>query len=232
MRGPMAEFDAYARDYEAILNHGVGIAGSGSEYFYEQKAWYISRLLSPTPASYAGKLLDYGCGIGLLSGALREALPAARLHGFDVSPESVARVPRPLKSAGTYTVDPAELDDDYDLILLVNVLHHVDPAQRQPLVDDLAQRLTPGGRLLILEHNRLNPLTRWVVWRCPLDEHAVLLGRREARRHLQRAGLTPDREDYILFFPPALRRLRPLEAWLSRLPLGAQFAVAFRRADA
>ena len=38
------------------------------------------------------------------------------------------------------------------------------------------------------------------------------------------AGFREAKSDYIVFFPRMLAALRPLERWLSPLPLGAQYA--------
>jgi len=214
-----AEFDKFAHRYRQILDASVG---EDSEYFAEAKARYLARLL---PAGFDGKLLDYGCGVGLVAAQLATWFPNAELHGYDVSSESIAEVPEPLTRKGRFTADGEALDADYDLVLIANVLHHIRPVDRQARIDDLAARLGPGGRLVIVEHNPLNPATRWVVAHCPLDEDAVLLGRRESVRLIERAGLGPARVDYIVFFPRALSALRNVEPHLRWLPLGAQYAV-------
>jgi hypothetical protein len=50
-----------------------------------------------------------------------------------------------------------------------------------------------------------------------------------ARRLLQAAGFHAGSPHFYFFFPRALSRLRPLERFLARLPIGAQYFVRARR---
>ena len=54
------------------------------------------------------------------------------------------------------------------------------------------------------EHNPLNPLTRFIVRRCPLDADAHLLGAGQARRLVCGAGFTSVAARYYLFLPQGL----------------------------
>lgn len=223
----MAEFDAFAATYEESLDASIGITGESFDYFARYKAEYIARnVLSAGPA----KILDYGCGVGLLSRHLRDLMLGKRVDGFDPSVESIARVSAELRSEGIFTSDLDEIGRDYDAIAIANVLHHVRPPERQELIDGVASRLVPGGKLVIFEHNPMNPLTRRVVSQCVFDEDAILLPQRETRRYF-RAEKFRVRRDYIVFFPRFLSWLRPLEPSLAWCPLGAQYAVVATKAD-
>jgi hypothetical protein len=79
-----------------------------------------------------------------------------------------------------------------------------------------------GGRVIVFEHNALNPITRRAVSACPFDDGASLLYPWEVRRLLRGAGLSAVALDFIVFFPRILRAARRLEPFLSWLPLGAQ----------
>src|SRR5688572_8047280 len=88
---------------------------------------------------------------------------------------------------------------------------------------------SPGGLVVLLEHNPLNPLTRFVVSRCALDEGVELFGPGAAKSLLAGGGAEPVESRYIAFFPWRRPFLRRVEARLGRVPLGAQYAVAGRR---
>lgn len=216
------EFDQYARDYKSLLDRSIQMSGDSAEYFCEYKARYVARILGPR---FSGKILDFGCGVGLLSARLKAHLPAAAIHGYDPSPESIRLIPPELASAGRFSAALGDLDGDYQLAVLSNVMHHIDQAQRERTIVDIAAHLAPGGKLILFEHNPWNPLTRWVVQHCPFDEGVVLLPPREVSRYFARAALSIRRRDYIVFFPKMLSALRTLEPWLSWLPAGAQYAV-------
>ena len=136
MSRPM-EFDRFAGDYENILNQSVAASGENAGYFAEYKAAYLKRLLPP---GFAGRALDYGCGVGLLSSVLHQQMPGAQIDGFDVSQDSIDRVPAALNLQGVFTSDPAALSHAYDLIVIANVLHHIRPDGRQAVFADLAGR--------------------------------------------------------------------------------------------
>lgn len=222
----MAEFDRFADDYEAIIDQSLPFVGASSAHFAETKAKYVSRVLG---SNFSGRMLDFGCGIGLQCTHLARHLPAATFDGFDVSESSLARVPEQLRSRGTFTSSMSELREDYDAIVVVNVLHHIPKIARQGTILQLAARLSPRGQLIIVEHNPFNLATRWVVASCPLDEGVELLRPAETRRYLRNARLVTERRDFLTFVPPRLSRLLFLESHLGWLPLGAQYATVARR---
>lgn len=215
-----AEFDSYAARYEELLKRSIKFSGENPEYFAAYKASYLGRLLP----SATSRVLDYGCGVGMLSRQLKRQFPKLQVDGFDPSLESLARVDPELRALGTFVSDPQSLGYNYDLIIMANVLHHVVPAQRQGLVSNVATHLAPEGKLVIFEHNPWNPFLRWAVARCPFDEDAILLMRRESMLYLRRAGFST-KHDYIVFFPRWLSFFRRFERLLLRFPLGAQYTV-------
>jgi 2-polyprenyl-3-methyl-5-hydroxy-6-metoxy-1,4-benzoquinol methylase len=212
-----AEFDQYARSYDAMHAENLSLSGESPEYFAVYKQRVLERMLG---VRFADPILDFGCGIGNLTTHLAKAFPA--VHGYDPSSESVKLAQTRAPSAKFFH-EPDDLPKNhYGVAILANVLHHVPPAERTALMQTVASTLAPGGRLFIFEHNPLNPVTRRVVADCPFDENAVLLYPGEVKRLLRGAALTRVSLDYIVFFPHALAAARPLEPRLSWLPLGAQ----------
>jgi len=223
----VAEFDQHAANYKLALDRSLALAGESSDYFTDYKAAYIERLLVGKKST---KILDFGCGIGTLSSALARRRRDDCIDGYDVSSASLDRVEPDLRARGVFTDKVEDLSRDYDLIVLSNVMHHIPVAARQATIDDLAARLAPGGRLLVIEHNPLNPLTRWVVAHCEFDGDAVLLWPREVKTYFAQAKLGEPQRDYILFFPKALAALRGVEKSLRWCPAGAQYALWATRA--
>ena len=90
--------------------------------------------------------------------------------------------------------------------------------------------LRPGGIFCLIEHNPFNPVTRLIVSRTSVDADAVLLRATEARQLACEAGLAPLEQDYFLYFPRMLYGyLGRLEAVLSKVPLGGQYALFSRK---
>lgn len=79
------------------------------------------------------KILDYGCGVGLFSKTIYDAFNNIIIHGFDVSSKSIDQVPEEIRTGRNFfTSNLAELDSDYDIALLITVLHHVVPESERP----------------------------------------------------------------------------------------------------
>lgn len=221
LQRPAAEFDAFASSYQEHLDHSVRISGDTADYFAAYKAAYTARRLALT----GGKVLDYGCGVGLLASHLKRRLPNLQIDGFDISHDCVSQVGRNLSQQGTFTSDPGAIGRTYDIIVLSNVLHHVQPASRPRLISDIRRRLARNGKLVVFEHNPINPLTRWAVSQCVFDQDAILLSARELAGSLRAAQLRVLSHDYIVFFPRCFAWLRPIEPYLRWCPIGAQNAM-------
>jgi SAM-dependent methyltransferase len=222
---PSTKFDAYARDYEALHSQSIGASGEEPTYFADYKHRCLLRLAGERPE---GPILDYGCGIGTLLERLRTGFP--RADGYDPSTESLGRARERVSDARLFEDEAAIPAGEYAFVVLACVLHHVPPSEREALLGRVRAKLRPGGRLVVFEHNPLNPLTRRAVAMCPFDDDAILLWPREARRLLERSGFSDVRRDYIVFLPRALARLRWLEPHLRAVPLGAQMMLVGTRA--
>jgi SAM-dependent methyltransferase len=164
-----------------------------------------------------------------VTGQLKKTLPGARVDGYDVSSQSLEHMDPALRSQGDFVTSTSELRGNYEVVMMANVLHHIEPVKRQAAVAEAAGLLAEGGRLIIFEHNPANPLTRRAVAACPFDEHAILLRPGETENYLKRSGMEAIALDYIVFFPHMLSWLRPMEGALRWCALGAQYAACAKR---
>jgi 2-polyprenyl-3-methyl-5-hydroxy-6-metoxy-1,4-benzoquinol methylase len=211
-----AKFDHYAENYSELHSANVSASGESTDYFAQHKLDCLERL-GITPET---PILDYGCGIGNLTCRLVQRFDV--VHGYDPSVESL-RVAGQRAPGASFSNDPeAVADGRFGAAVMAGVLHHIPPAKRHQVLTTVASKLAPGGRLVVFEHNPFNPLTRKAVATCPFDDDAILLWPRELKRLLAGAGFRETRQDYIVFFPRFLARLRPLEPRLRWLFLGAQ----------
>lgn len=217
----LENFDKFAHEYKTILDKSLKVGGEKVEYFAMYKADFVSRCAGK---DFSGKILDYGCGIGLLSEVLLKHFLQATVDGYDVSAASIEHVPGYLKKQGHFTSDINLLSQDYDLIVIANVLHHIESPDRKAEIAKLKKLVKNGGKIIIFEHNPFNPLTRKIVKDCPLDKGVVLLPSSETLFYLKNARFQNIQLNYIVFFPKILSALRWAEPFLSWLPLGAQYA--------
>lgn len=218
-----SKFDGYAASYDQLHDRSLSASGETHEYFAAYKLACLDRLGAPRSAP----LIDYGCGVGNVLGTLASAFQ--EVHGYEPSEESL-RIARERVPRATLHGDTSCVPTDYfATAVLSGVLHHVERPARVGLLQDVRARLRPGGRVVIFEHNPLNPLTRRAVAACPFDDDADLLWPWQARRLLRDAGFAAVQLDFIVFFPRPLAWLRPLEPRLRALPAGAQMMLAGTR---
>lgn len=223
-----AEFDAYVDDYADQHAASVRLSGETPDFFAMHKAQLTQRLI--TSAGLAPtRILDFGAGRGNCVAPLQSAFPDAALTCLDVSARSLehceARATRPIESVvyDGKTIPFAEAT--FGLVFTACVFHHIPAEDHVALLRGIRRTLFPQGRFVLFEHNPWNPLTQHAVRNCPFDRNAVLIAAPEMRRRLRAAGFDNVSLYWTMFFPAALAPLRPLEAGLAWLPLGAQYCL-------
>lgn len=95
------------------------------------------------------RVLDIGGGTGILAQAIKELFGVDRIVSIDIHDRFL-----PTLDIETQIYDGATLpfaDASFDCAVFSNVLHHVPPAARQPLIRECA-RVTAGGPIYIKDH--------------------------------------------------------------------------------
>jgi SAM-dependent methyltransferase len=158
-------------------------------------------------------------------------LGAERVIGLDVSEGLLEVARRESNDPAVTFVTPDRLPDglQVDVVYCNGVFHHIAPAERPDYVRFIRRVLRPNGILALWENNPWNPGTRLVMSRIPFDRTASLLTPSRSVSMLRREGFVALGIDYAFIFPRALKVLRPLEAMLSRWPIGGQYQVLARR---
>lgn len=221
-----AEFDAVAQDYRAQHAQSTGVAEEDLDYFATYKIEYVQQLWARRGRAPRA-IMDFGAGIGNALVPMHAAFPEAEIIALDVSRASLDLVDaQAIPNVRTLAYDGLRIplpDASLDCVFTACVFHHIPAEHHVALLKELRRVLRPDGLFVLFEHNPLNPLTRLAVARCEFDRDAVLIGAREMRRRLVAGGFANAAATFCLFFPPALKVLRPLERVLGWLPLGAQY---------
>ena len=223
----MSKFDELADSYTDVLQKNLRFIPGGVEYYTEYRAYFAHRF------SPAGKetlrILDFGCGVGESLSHLLRYFPSASITACDVSSKSVdvaaSRFPK-VRFTNATDLEP----NQFDLIFVAGVFHHIPPLERLTTLFNLSALLSKRGRICIFELNPINPVTRQLVANCEFDEDAELLTCRSLvalSKCVTDLSIVAKR--FTVFFPPILGRLRLLERLLSRCPFGAQYFLVLQK---
>lgn len=227
------DFDRFVSNYSDHVAGAVRLPACGDDFFLAAKGAELLKLLHAHFGDITTlRILDVGCGIGLLEHQL--AGTASLLVGVDVAMEAVCYARQSIAGASFAGFDGLHLpfsESTFDVAVAVCVFHHVEPRQQLALVNEMARVVRPGGMVVIFEHNPWNPATRVVVSRCELDQDATLLSAPSVASLLRDAQLQHPRTRFLFFFPWPGRVWRAIEAYLRRIPLGAQYMTSAIRPE-
>jgi 2-polyprenyl-6-hydroxyphenyl methylase / 3-demethylubiquinone-9 3-methyltransferase len=190
----------------------------------------IVRVLGPAPQ----RVLDLGCGAGLLSNYLAAA--GHRVTGIDTTAEnlSVARAHDSTQTA-TYAVGDAcalqFADSSFDVVCAMDLLEHVTEPDK--LIAEVGRVLRPGGVFFFHTFNRTRAAhlivikgVDWFVANAPKDLHVIELFRTpaEVEAMCERAGL-----DVTLLRGSRPRFRWPLWRMLATGKVGDDFAFTWTK---
>jgi SAM-dependent methyltransferase len=221
----------FVPDYEAQVRRSIDFAGVGHEFFIRGKAERLIEIARRLRLAAPGaRLIDVGCGYGLIHRWLRPA--GFAVAGVDIAAEAIVEARRRQPGADYLVYDGERLpfaDASFDLATAICVMHHVPPPRWPQFVAEAFRALKVGGALLVFEHNPWNPLTRVAVSRCDFDRDATLLSPPTLARLMAEAGFAELEREFLFFTPFEAAAARRLDALARRLPIGAQYVVVGRK---
>jgi ubiquinone/menaquinone biosynthesis C-methylase UbiE len=107
-------------------------------------------------------LADLGAGTGYFAARLARMLPKSTVYAADVEPDMVRYLGERAKREGLPNLKPvrasagdARLPEKVDLVLIVDVYHHID--EREQYLRRLAATLRPGGRVAVIDFRLDSP---------------------------------------------------------------------------
>ena len=124
-----------------------------------QKPHEVVRALALKPDA---RVADLGAGTGYFSARLANMLPQGRVYAVDIEPDMVRYLEARAKREGLRNLtavagkpDDPRLPEKVDLILLVDVYHHIEDRARY--FSKLRASLRPGGRIAIIDFRLDSP---------------------------------------------------------------------------
>lgn len=225
------DFDAYAKNYEDSVDRSVSFTGRDSAFYARRKVEILEDFVRPLLGSLQGlELLDVGCGTGTTDRYL--APRVKKLHGVDISDEMLVKAQRKVPRAKFTWYDGEILpfaDESFDVVVAMCVLHHVPPSMRFKVVSEMLRVTRRNGIVAVFEHNPSNPLTRYAVNTCELEQDGALLSTQESIDLLKDSADVAPEVRHFLFSTLGGAIGCSLDRHLRRVPLGGQYAVWVQR---
>jgi predicted methyltransferase len=188
--------------------HSFGDAEKWSQVFDdpERDAWQkpheVIKALALKPDAV---IADIGAGTGYFSARIANMTPQGRVYGVDTEPEMVKFLAERAKREGLKNVtavagapDNPRLPEKADLIILVDVYHHV--GDRERYFRNLQKALKPGGRIAVIDFHMDSPVG---------PPRSARIAPDAVKAELKRAGYVLAQEhaflpnQYFLVFKPA-----------------------------
>lgn len=224
---PGEPFDEFASQYHRLLGDPLRSRFAGDDdYFIHQKCRALLRELRAGLGAGPWRVLDVGCGQGT---ALSFLSSHCRIVGADVSMAMLQQCPPQTSVVAQEAFALPFVSRSFDAAFAFCVYHHIQAADHVRHLRELSRVVRPGGLVLVFEHNPLNPITRRVFMRAPIDRGCEMIPRRRLVEVFRQAGLEEIRHRYVLFVPQFLFSVLGFsEPHLARIPFGGQYYVAGR----
>ena len=222
------DFDKFNYNYKEMLNYSLGIFRKNYTFFDSFKITCMKDRVLKNDTVY--DILDFGCGIGKLTALLAREFLKSTVYGYDISKECLYVAKKEnAELRNLYFIDSLAEAYRFDIVVVAGVFHHIQSNERRATMCKLRDILKPGGRIIIFEHNPLNPLTRCIVNRCLFDSDAELIRCHKFVEMAKGSGLAVEQKLYVLFFPWPSGVFRKIEHCLRHIPVGAQYLIVASR---
>ena len=118
------------------------------------------------------RILEIGCGFGLFGCYFAARNPRLDYHGIDLSEGRIAMARKAASRLGLTNVhfevgdarDVLELEEQYDVVIMMDLMHHIPNAAKVQLLRQVVPRLAPGGRLIIKDITRKPAIKLFFTW--------------------------------------------------------------------
>jgi 2-polyprenyl-3-methyl-5-hydroxy-6-metoxy-1,4-benzoquinol methylase len=132
---------------------------SAWESFYLRTRWRLCPFaIVESHVPKKGRILDFGCGYGMLSSFLALKGPERRVLGIDLNMDRIKVAMRSAKGHPGISFQLGDVRDfqgiPFDAVVMTDVLHHIDEDNVRVLLRIIRSCLSDDGTLVVLDVDR------------------------------------------------------------------------------
>lgn len=105
-----------------------------------------------------GNILDIGCGYGFMPYMLHFVSPGRVITGIDYDEQKIATANHCFSKEAQVQFVPADVNEfafgTYDAIVMMDILHYLQPQQQKIVIEKCIRHLAPGGLIIIRDGNK------------------------------------------------------------------------------
>lgn len=124
--------------------------------------YFKTYILPHIPQNKNCKILEIGCGYGRYTTLLTNTLKYNDIIGIDISEEQIEFAKKNYKLNNVFKADAVNYlkanPSKYEIIILMDVLEHLELAYAIELLEEVNKALIPDGKLIIQVPNGLSPM--------------------------------------------------------------------------
>ncbi len=143
------------KNKQAIIEHTISLySGTGwKRVFAKGRFWYAPYIEVEQLLPKGGKIIDLGCGEGVLTNYLGLSSPDREVLGIDVDQNRIKQANHGVKNVSFTSADITKFKiPPCDGIVIFQVLHHLHSAKEQEeIIQHCVKNLKKNGKLIIVE---------------------------------------------------------------------------------
>jgi SAM-dependent methyltransferase len=129
------------------------------EFFYLRTRWRLCPFeVVESHVPRKGRILDFGCGYGMLSNFLALKSPQRQVLGIDLNKARIEVAKRSSKGRPEVCFQLGDVRDfqgiPFDAVVMTDVLHHIDEANVRVLLRIIRSCLSDHGTFVVLDVDR------------------------------------------------------------------------------
>lgn len=143
----------------------------------------FDKVLAYAPAQ--GRFVEIGCGTGICANLLALEQPGREVAGYDLNADVIAAATRTIRNRGNIKFQTADVQESVatgsaDVIVAVDLFHHLSVEVQEAVVTQVYRLLKPGGLFLLKDLERR---PRWKYYANYL--HDTLMARGNPHIHVR-----------------------------------------------